>query len=66
MSGMSDKLFSVELRNLINQYNKRYISFEDYRSQREVLLDRIDEEYNEVDFNKTQPRNVPKLDRSDN
>ena len=53
---MSNEWFSAELRNFINQYNAGHISFEDYRSRRKILLDRMDEEYNGADFNKTQPR----------
>lgn len=55
---MSMELFSAELRSLISQYNEQLINFEDYRSHRKVLLDQIDEVYNGVDFNKTQPRSA--------
>ena len=55
---MSDNPFCVELKNLIDQYNKEYISFKEYRAQRKLLLDQIDEKYNGVNFDRTQPKSI--------
>jgi len=34
------------LRNLSNDYYYNHIGFEDYRVQRKIILDKIDEEFN--------------------
>lgn len=43
---MSEFSFSDRLRDLSNEYCQSHISFEEYRSMRKVILDKIDEEYN--------------------
>ena len=43
---MTNTNYSVILRNLSNRYYLNQISFQDYRAQRKVILDKIDEEFN--------------------
>jgi len=43
---MSDSNFSALLRNLSGDYYHNRIGFEEYRAQRKVILDKIDEEFN--------------------
>jgi len=43
---MSDISFSAQLRNLSKDYYQNHIDFEEYRAQRKVILDKIDEEFN--------------------
>ena len=43
---MSDTNYSVILHDLSNRYYQNKISFEDYRAQRKMILDKIDEEFN--------------------
>ena len=45
---MTGEIFSVELRNLVDDYCDRHLSFDEYRAQRKAIFDRIDEEYNGV------------------
>lgn len=54
---MSENSFSLMLRNLSNDYYHNHISFEDYRIQRKIILDKIDEE-----FNGTQPVMIKQAD----
>lgn len=43
---MSEENFSLMLRNLSDDYYNNRIAFEEYRSRRKIILDKIDEEYN--------------------
>ena len=43
---MSDTNYSVILHDLSSKYYQNKISFEDYRAQRKIILDKIDEEFN--------------------
>jgi len=43
---MSDISYSTKLRNLSKDYYQNHIKFDDYRSQRKVIIDKIDEEFN--------------------
>lgn len=43
---MSETSFSLMLRNLANEYYNNHISFGDYRTQRKIILDKIDENFN--------------------
>lgn len=43
---MSDTNLSAMLRNLSREYYQKRISFKDYRAQRKIILDKIDEEFN--------------------
>ena len=38
--------YSTMLRSLSKKYYQNYIDFEEYRSQRKVILDNIDQEFN--------------------
>ena len=54
---MSDTNLSAMLRNLSREYYQNRISFEDYRAQRKILLDKIDEEFNGQHAAETQADN---------
>jgi hypothetical protein len=43
---MSDTSYSATLRRLSTIYFQSRISFDEYRLQRKVILDKIDEEFN--------------------
>ena len=43
---MSENSYSLMLRNLSEAYYQETISFEDYRVQRKIILDKIDEDFN--------------------
>jgi hypothetical protein len=43
---MTNTNYSVILRTLSNRYYLNQISFQDYRAQRKIILDKIDEEFN--------------------
>jgi hypothetical protein len=43
---MSNNNYSVILRNLSNRFYHSQLSFQDYRAQRKIILDKIDEEFN--------------------
>ena len=43
---MNEASLSAQLRNLSRDYYQKRISFAEYRAQRKVLLDKIDEEVN--------------------
>lgn len=43
---MTDISFSSTLRQLSKNYYQQHIGFEDYRAQRKIILDQIDEEFN--------------------
>jgi hypothetical protein len=38
--------YSTMLRSLSKKYYQNYIGFEEYRSQRKVILDKIDQQFN--------------------
>lgn len=48
---MTETSYSLLLQNLSADYYHNHLSFEEYRQQRKVILDKIDEEMN---GNKTQ------------
>ncbi|MDH5354762.1 MAG: hypothetical protein OEY09_10005 [Gammaproteobacteria bacterium] len=43
---MNDSSYSVILQNLSSDYYHGQIDFEDYRIQRKIVLDKVDEELN--------------------
>lgn len=43
---MTESSYSQELRNLSNDYYRNHIGFEEYRIQRKLILDKIDQEMN--------------------
>jgi len=43
---MSDLSYSAKLRDLSKEYYQNHIRLDEYRSQRKVILDKIDEEFN--------------------
>ena len=43
---MSDTNYSAMLHSLSKEYYQNHIGFEDYRVQRKIILDKIDEEFN--------------------
>ena len=43
---MSDTSYSAMLRCLSKQYYQGHIGFKEYRIQRKIILDKIDEEFN--------------------
>lgn len=43
---MNDSNYSVILRNLSSDYYHGHIGFDEYRMQRKIILDKIDEELN--------------------
>ena len=45
---MSDLRESAQLRELVSDYYNQLISFEEYRAQRKIIFDIIDEEINGV------------------
>ncbi len=51
---MSDLSYSAMLRDLSKNYYQNHIAFDDYRSQRKAILDKIDEEFNGRKQNETQ------------
>ena len=58
---MSDSNFSALLRNLSSDYYHNRIGFEEYRAQRKVILDNIDEEFNGRNSIKAQTDNTGTL-----
>jgi len=46
---MSEENFSVILRNLADDYFNDRIPFNEYRSKRKIILDKIDEEFNGIE-----------------
>ena len=43
---MSEASYSLMLRNLSSDYYHNHIGFDEYRSQRKIILDKIDRELN--------------------
>ncbi len=43
---MSETSYSILLRNLSHDYYHNHIGFDDYRVQRKIILDKIDEDFN--------------------
>ena len=43
---MSYEDYSVMLRNLCREYYQGHIEFSEYRTQRKVILDKMDKEFN--------------------
>lgn len=43
---MTGTSFSAMLRNLSKEYYQSHIGFDEYRAQRKIILDKIDEEFN--------------------
>lgn len=46
---MSQESYSVLLRNLSNDYFHGRINFDEYRIQRKIILDKIDEDFNGIE-----------------
>lgn len=46
---MTDRSYSLLLRNLSNDYYHSYIGFDEYRAQRKIILDKLDQELNGAD-----------------
>ena len=55
---MNEASLSAQLRNLSRDYYQKRISFKEYRAQRKVLLDKIDEEFNGQHLTETQADNT--------
>ena len=55
---MSDISYSEKLRNLSKDYYQNHIKFDDYRSQRKIIIDKIDEEYNGYKANDMEDNNL--------
>jgi hypothetical protein len=51
---MSENSYSLLLRNLSNDYYYNHMSFEDYRVQRRIILDKIDEDFNGTETMQTE------------
>ena len=43
---MSDISYSAKLRDLSKEYYQNHIRLDEYRSQRKIIMDKIDEEFN--------------------
>jgi len=43
---MTDLSYSAKLRELSKDYYQNHIRFDEYRSQRKLIIDKIDEEFN--------------------
>lgn len=43
---MSDLSYSAKLRDLSKEYYQNHIRLDEYRSQRKIIIDKIDEEFN--------------------
>ena len=43
---MSENSYSLLLRNLSDAYYQETIGFDEYRAQRKIILDKIDEDFN--------------------
>jgi len=43
---MSDISYSAKLRDLSKEYYQNHIRLDEYRSQRKIIIDKIDEEFN--------------------
>ena len=61
---MSDLEASALLRNLSEDYSNNRVSFSEYRLQRKIIFQKLDEEYNQVyvedqeDVDETQNENM--------
>ena len=59
---MTDISYSAKLRELSKDYYQNHIRFDEYRSQRKLIIDKIDEEFNARkvnDLDKMQEANEP-------
>ena len=54
---MNDGSLSEQLRHLASDYYHQRISFEQYRAQRKIILNKIDEEFNGLHLNEAQADN---------
>ena len=54
---MNDGSLSAQVRHLASDYYHQRISFEQYRSQRKIILNRMDEELNGQQLTETQADN---------
>jgi len=54
---MGDISYSAKLRDLSKDYYQNHIRFDEYRLQRKILIDKIDEEFNgrKIEDNAEQP-----------
>lgn len=43
---MSDISYSAKLRDLSKEFYQNHIRLDEYRSQRKIIIDKIDEEFN--------------------
>lgn len=46
---MSEASYSLILRNLSSDYYHNHIGFDEYRTQRKIVLDKIDKELNGIE-----------------
>ena len=51
---MNDGSLSAQLRHLSSDYYHNRIDFEQYRAQRKIILDKVDEEFNGQHLTETQ------------
>ena len=64
---MTDISYSAKLRELSKDYYQNHIRFDEYRSQRKLIIDKIDEEFNARkvnDLDKMQEANEPSGEES--
>lgn len=59
---MSDISYSAKLRELSKDYYQNHIRFDEYRSQRKLIIDKIDEEFNARKTNDSEKQ--PETDES--
>lgn len=43
---MAETKYSARIKNLFHEYYKRNLSMGEYRAQRKIIIDQMDEEYN--------------------
>lgn len=53
---MPEESYALMLRNLSNDYYHNHIGFAEYRAQRKLILEKVDEEMNEK-FTQTEQSN---------
>ncbi len=63
---MSEANYSTMLRSLSKDYYQNHIGFEEYRLQRKIILDKIDEEFNGYKSHDLQADEAEKLSLSMN
>ncbi len=55
---MSDISYSAKLRDLSKEYYQNHIRLDEYRIQRKIILDKIDEEFNGRKVEEVQEESV--------